>query len=88
MKWLKLHVINNCFNDKFKTHLGLKYGDKWYCITHNSKNGHLIDKALLQMNEYSDKPEYLKKIKNSAPNIVKPINAHIELSVIEELNNK
>lgn len=83
--WCKLHVINNCFNDGAATHLGLKYKGNWYCITH-CKGGVLIEKENLRMNEFSKKNEYLKRIVNSAPNLVKPINAYIKKELVENFD--
>lgn len=95
--WLKLYVLNNCFNDKTKTHLGLKYKGQWYCITHfNNYVGVLIPKYRLKMKIKSTKNEYLKKLTNSAPNIMNetPMRIHsnvlknYEVNKLDSLENK
>lgn len=83
MTWLRLYKLNNCFNDKSKTHLGLKYKGKWYCITHlNTDTGVLIKKYNLKMPVKSDKDEYLKRIITSAPNVITSTNLKIRRSVL------
>ena len=84
-RWLQLFMINNCFNDEDKKHLGLKYRGKWYCITHNSQNEKiLIPKTNLDMRDYSSKPEYLKRIYNSAPNVINPTNMSISVRILNK----
>lgn len=83
--WLKLYKLNNCFNDKNKTHLGLKYKNKWYAITHLDNNtGSLIPKKFLKMGVISEEPEYLKRILNSAPNIVSNTKMLIHERILEK----
>ena len=60
VKWLTLCLLNNCFYDGERTHLGLKYRGVFYCITH-SKGGIEIPKKFLKMKSISYKHEYLKK---------------------------
>lgn len=82
---LRLFKLNNCFNDGPKTHLGLKYKGKWYCITHHNNNkGVVIPKYFLTMLEKSEKNEYLKLIENSAPNVVSRTNMFIHSRVLEQ----
>ena len=81
--WLRLYVLNNCFNDKNGKHLGLKWDNRWYCITHNSMNEKvLIPKSALSMRDISPKNEYLKRVYNSAPNILNPTNMSIAKSIL------
>ena len=83
MIWLRLYKLNNCFNDKSKVHLGLKYKGKWYCVTHlNTDSGVLIKKYHLKMPIKSEKDEYLKRITSSAPNIIVPTNLKIHRNVL------
>ena len=84
-RWTQLFMINNCFNDSHKKHLGLKWKGEWYCITHNDQNEKiLIPKDDLDMREYSPKNEYLKRVYNSSPNIVNPTNMSISTRVLSE----
>ena len=81
--WLTLYKLNNCFNDGAKIHLGLKYEDQWYCITHlNTNSGVTIPKYFLKMRDISEKEEYLKRIFNSAPNVLSKTNMKIHKDVI------
>ena len=83
--WLQLQFLNNCFNDKSKKHLGLKFEGEWYCITHNPFNEKvLIPKEDLDMRDYSPKNEYLKRVYGSAPNIVNPTNMSISRAILEK----
>lgn len=83
--WVQLFMINNCFNDKHKKHLGLKYKGKWYCITHNNMNEKLlIPKTDLDMRDISPKDEYLKRIYDSAPNKVNPTTMSISTRILSE----
>jgi len=83
MRWIRLYKLNNCFNDKSKKHLGLKYKNQWYCITHlDNDKGVLIKKKYLKMPNMSEKDEYLKRIFNSAPNVICPTNMKIHVDVL------
>jgi hypothetical protein len=87
MKWIKLYVLNNCFNDKHKKHLGVKYNGVWFAITHKGNDNCLIiPDSCFKIKEKSNQTKYLKKIINSAPNIVNPINAFIEESLLLNYN--
>lgn len=59
VKWLILSVFRNCFYNKGKIHLGLKYRGVFYCISH-SEGDIVIPKGYLKMKEISTKKEYLK----------------------------
>ena len=83
--WLNLNLLNNCFNDKAKKHLGLKFKDKWYAITHlNTNEGSLIPKKFLRMRDISERPEFLKRLNNSAPNLVEETNMKIHIKVLKD----
>lgn len=82
--WLTLYVLNNCFNDGAKRHLGLKYKNKWYAITHSNNNvGCLIPKKFLRMAEKSERDEFLKRLNNSAPNQLKKTSMAIHKYVLD-----
>jgi len=85
--WTDLYLLNNCFNDKSSQHLGVKYNGRWYAITHNQQGGGiLIPKSSLRMRNYSPKPEFLKRIHGSAPNIVKPAGCCINTLMLENFD--
>jgi len=83
MEWIRLQVLNNCFRDKCKKHLGFKHEDKWYALTHNANNGILIPKSCLRMKEISCKTQFLKRLYNTAPNILKSTNMFLVSSLVE-----
>ena len=83
--WLQFYLLSNCFNDKGGTHLGLKWKNRWYCITHNSSNERiLIPKSALSMRDISPKKEYLKRVYNSAPNVKNPTNMSIAKAMFDQ----
>lgn len=83
-KWIKLILLSNCFNEGgSKQHLGFRYKNKWWCITHCSSKGILIPKEALQMDIISNKSEYIKIIHNQFPHILKTTNMKINKLMIK-----
>lgn len=80
--YVKLKVLNNCFNDRNKTHLGVKYKDKWYAISHKARGGILIPPSCFKITRDSGRAKFLVKV-DSAPNVVKPISAWIHKSLLD-----
>lgn len=85
--WLSLKLLANCFKDGKNTHLGFKYKKLWYCITHNSEQGTLIPKELLDMKVLSNKPEYLKVVVLSKPKVLHGTSMKIHKDILKLKNN-
>lgn len=84
-RWAQLQLLSNCFNDSTKSHLGLRYKGRWYCITHNGHNQRLvIEKKHLDMKEISPDTEYLKRVYNSVPKILNST----KMSISKEILNR
>lgn len=87
--WLTLFWLNNCFNDGSKKHLGLKYKGDWYALTHlDNGTGVRVYKRYLKMRHRSNKKNYLKRIHNSAPNLVEETGFEIHYILLEQYDEK
>jgi|TARA_B110000967_G_scaffold201149_1_gene238010 hypothetical protein len=83
-RWSQLSLLSNCFNDKTKTHLGVRHKGRYYCITHNGHNEKvIIEKKHLDMKEISPNIEYLKRVYNSVPKILNTT----QMSISKEILN-
>ena len=83
-KWLKLKLIRNCFNEG-RNHLGVKYNNKLYCISHaKSSSACIIPKHKMKNVSYSPKNEYLKKVLYSKAIILHGVNAYIEKKFVKK----
>lgn len=83
-QWIRLNVLNNCFRDKHKKHLGFKHEGSWYAMTHASHgDGILIPSSCLKLLKEDKDTKFLKKLHNTAPNILNPTSSFIDRSLVD-----
>lgn len=88
---IDLNMVNNCFNDKDKTHFGCKFEGNWFFITHSGSGLYcrkLTSNEYKIKSKYSDNTSYLVSYKNVQPNVLRFGMGTIKKKVIKEYITK